>query len=134
MILTTNRITAIDIAVQSRIHLAIRYDDLTREQKQSVFKIFLDQLKPESIKDKESILAFINEWGSEYKLNGRQIRNVMSSALSLARSLAKEHDGDGRLTERHLKQVLTITKDFQEQLESITMDTRNANEAARSRK
>lgn len=134
MILTTNRITAIDIAVQSRIHLAIRYDDLTREQKQSVFKIFLDQLKPESIKDKKSILAFIDEWGSEYKLNGRQIRNVMSSALSLARSLAKERDGDGRLTERHLKQVLTITKDFQEQLESITMDTRNANEAARSRK
>jgi len=135
MILTTNRITSIDIAVQSRIHLAIRYDDLTREQEQSVFVIFLNQLKPESINDKKS-LAFIEEWGGEYKLNGRQIRNVMSSALSLARSEAnlKGHDGDGRLTAKHLKQVLNITKDFQEQLDSITMDQRTANEATRSRK
>lgn len=134
MILTTNRVTAIDIAVQSRIHLAIRYDDLTKEQKRKVFNIFLDQLKPDSIRDKQKILEFIDEWGSEYKLNGRQIRNVMSAALSLARRSAKEHDGDGRLTEKHLKRALTVTKDFQEQLEAITMDQRNANEAARSRK
>ena len=134
MILTTNRITSIDIAVQSRIHLAIRYDDLTKEQKQQIFRIFLRQLHPDSIRDTSDIFDFIDEYGSEYKLNGRQIRNVVSSALSLARSRAKESDGDGRLGIRHLKTVLGITKDFQEQLESITMDARGFNEAARPRR
>ncbi len=88
MILTTNRITSIDIAFQSRIQLTIRYDDLTKEQKQNIYNIFLNQLRPKSIKEKQSILDSLTEWGSEYKLNGRQICNVMSSALSLARSAA----------------------------------------------
>ncbi|EED20799.1 26S protease regulatory subunit, putative [Talaromyces stipitatus ATCC 10500] len=134
MILTTNRITSLDIAVQSRIHLAIRYDDLTRQQKQNIFQLFLKQLKPDSISDFESIMEYIKEYGSDYKLNGRQIRNVVSSALSLARSQAKGNGGDERMTVKHLKSVLMITKDFQEQLESITMDQRSANEATRPRK
>jgi hypothetical protein len=134
MILTTNRITSLDIAVQSRIHLAIRYDDLTRGQKRSVFKMFLDQLQPDSISEHSRIMEFVDEYGSDYKLNGRQIRNVVSSALSLARSQAKSSGDDARMTVKHLKTVLMITKDFQEQLESITMDQRVINEAARGRK
>lgn len=136
MILTTNRITSLDIAVQSRIHLAIRYDDLTRQQKTNIFKLFLEQLKPDSIKDPRSVTEYIEEYGSEYELNGRQIRNVVSSALSLARSQARDpkSDGDDRMTVKHLKTVLLITKDFQKQLESITMEQRSVNEAARVRK
>ena len=134
MILTTNRITALDIAVQSRIHLAIRYDDLNKQQKENIFKIFLRQLEPDSIKNEQAIFDFIEEYGSEHKLNGRQIRNVVSSALSLARSMGKESDGDERLDIKHLKQVLSITKDFQEQLESITNEARGINEARSSRR
>ena len=134
MILTTNRITSLDIAVQSRIHLAIRYDDLTKTQKQNVFKNFLDQLKPDSIMNYDGMLDFINDFGTENKLNGRQIRNVMSAALSLARNQAEENNGDPRLQVKHLRQVLSITKDFQEQLDSITITQRVQNEAARSRR
>lgn len=134
MILTTNRINSIDIAVQSRIHLAIRYADLTKEQKQKIFGLFLEQLEPDSINDLGGITEYVKEYGSEYKLNGRQIRNVVSSALSLARSNAKENGGDSRLSINHLKQVLSVTKDFQEQLEAITNESRFANETAISRK
>jgi hypothetical protein len=55
--------------------------------------------------------------------------------LSLARSRARtgEEDGkvlgDPRMTIAHLKEAHNITRDFQEQLESITMNTRNLNEA-----
>ncbi|MCJ1252166.1 hypothetical protein MMC30_009405 [Trapelia coarctata] len=133
MILTTNRINSLDVAVQSRIHLAIRYEDLTKDQKMKIFTMFLDQLEPECITNRDQITEYINEYGSEYKLNGRQIRNVVSSALSLARSTAKNNGGDDRLSRQHLKDVLGITKDFQEQLESITRDSRAANEAIRSR-
>ncbi|MCJ1417781.1 hypothetical protein MMC32_004126 [Xylographa parallela] len=133
MILTTNRINSLDIAVQSRIHLAIRYDDLTKTQKKKIFQMFLEQLEPDSIKNHDAITEFINNYGCEAKLNGRQIRNVVSSALSLARSTAKSDGGDPRLTVTHLRQVLSITKDFQEQLESITRSVRAENEATRSR-
>jgi hypothetical protein len=134
IILTTNRITSLDIAVQSRIHLAIRYDDLDQKQKKNVFRMFLEQLEenePKSIKDYDKVLEYVDEYASRNKLNGRQIRNVVASALSLARSKAKgdgEGSGDPRMTVDHLKEVLYITQDFQEQLESITTDTRRHNE------
>ena len=129
IILTTNRITSLDIAVQSRIHLAIRFEDLTSDYKRKIFKIFLDQLKPGSIKNPEGITDWIKEYGCEYKLNGRQIRNVVSSALALARS---SKDGlDDRLTVEHLKSVIRITKEFQEQLEYITKGIRAGNEVGR---
>jgi AAA+ superfamily predicted ATPase len=131
IILTTNRITSLDVAVQSRIHLAIRYEDLSKKYKQEIFKFFLDQLEPNSIRNREGIDEWIEEYACDYKLNGRQIRNVVSSALALARSSAKEDSGDERLTVKHLKSVVAITKDFQEQLESITKSHRSANEVSR---
>jgi AAA+ superfamily predicted ATPase len=137
IILTTNRITSLDIAVQSRIHLAIRYEDLDQKQKQNVFRMFLNQLEqnePKSIKDYEKVLEFVDEYASRDKLNGRQIRNVVASALSLARSKAKRENGDARMTVDHLKKVLYITKDFQEQLESITTDARRHNEVKGGRR
>jgi AAA+ superfamily predicted ATPase len=133
MILTTNRITSLDVAVQSRIHLAIRYEDLNKEYKQKIFKMFLDQLEPDSIKDHERITSWIEEYGCDNKLNGRQIRNVVSSALALARSTAKSSGGDDRLTVQHLKDVINITKDFQEQLDSITRDWKARNEVRRNK-
>jgi hypothetical protein len=123
--------------VQSRIHLAIRYEDLDQKQKQNVFRMFLQQLEenePKSIKDYNKVLEFVDEYASRDKLNGRQIRNVVASALSLARSKAKREHGDARMTVDHLKKVLYITKDFQEQLESITTDARRHNEVRGSRR
>jgi hypothetical protein len=72
MILTTNRITSLDIAVQSRIHLAIQYQDLTRDQKCNIFESFLKQLEPDDISDSEDIMQYVREYGCEEDLNGRQ--------------------------------------------------------------
>jgi AAA+ superfamily predicted ATPase len=132
MILTTNRITSLDIAVQSRIHLAIRYEDLTNKQKIEIFRHFLSQLEPDSIEDFEDIMEYIKEHGAEADLNGRQIRNIVSSSLSLARN-DKSLMWDGRLTKKHLKEVMRITNDFQKQLEKITMEHRSTNETRRSK-
>lgn len=131
MILTTNRITSLDIAVQSRIHLAIRYDDLDQEQRNNVFDMFLKQLRPDSISDFKTIQAYVKDWNEDNKLNGRQIRNVISAALSLARSRAKSDGGHAAMTREDLKTVLRITKDFEKQLESRTMDARRENEVKR---
>lgn len=131
MILTTNRITSLDIAVQSRIHLAIRYEDLKQKQKINIFKTFLKQLKPECLDSFDDIMDYVETYGSETDPNGRQIRNIVSSALSLARN---SKTGDDRMTKKHLKDVLDITKDFQKQLEKTTLETRASNEAGRSRR
>ncbi|RAH49971.1 P-loop containing nucleoside triphosphate hydrolase protein [Aspergillus brunneoviolaceus CBS 621.78] len=40
MVLTTNRIPSLDSAVKSRIHLATRYEDLSKEQKEKTFMSF----------------------------------------------------------------------------------------------
>ncbi|KAK4446488.1 transitional endoplasmic reticulum ATPase 1 [Podospora aff. communis PSN243] len=131
IILTTNRIKSIDVAVISRIHLAIRYDDLSVDQMRSIFKYFLDQLEPGCIANRESIDDFIESFGHHYNLNGRQIRNVVSAALAAARHEAKAGGKDGRMTFKHLKSVCEMTRDFQEQLKENTRQQRYNNEAMR---
>ena len=134
IILTTNRITSLDVAVQSRIHLAIRYEDLSKTYKQEIFKIFLGQLASDSIADRPRIYDWVDEYGCDYNFNGRQVRNVVSSALALARTSAKKSHGDDRLQLKHLKSVANITKDFQQQLDSITRGRRAENEVGSARK
>lgn len=137
IILTTNRIKSIDIAVISRIHLAIRYEDLTVGQMRRIFKYFLDQLEPASIARRGDIDEFIESFGHHYQLNGRQIRNVVSAALAAARHEATEAGpdgkprGDGRMTFKHLKAVCDLTRDFQEQLKENTRQQRYNNEVMR---
>jgi hypothetical protein len=43
MFLTTNRVNTFDNAMQSRIHLALRYDDLDEVAREKVWKIFFRQ-------------------------------------------------------------------------------------------
>ncbi|KFY47983.1 hypothetical protein V495_01707 [Pseudogymnoascus sp. VKM F-4514 (FW-929)] len=130
MILTTNRITSLDVAVQSRIHLAIRYDNLTQDYKKAIFRQYIQQLKPDAVKGLDDIYDWVDEYGSESKLNGRQIRNIVASSLALARSTAHEHQGDDRMTVSHLKKVTNMTREFIEQLDSITKQRRGDNEVS----
>lgn len=126
MILTTNRINSLDIAIQSRIHLAIRYDDLKQKDKARIFRYFLDALPYHSRDEREKLKEWIEETGSDYQLNGRQIRNVVSTAHALACS---EEQGED-ITRDHFKRVTAMTKEFQSQLEKLTMQRRGDNEAS----
>lgn len=161
IIMTTNRIRAIDVAVISRIHLAVRYDDLSVEQTQNIFKYYLDQLQerePSLIENREKIDIFIEEHGENYPFNGRQIRNVVQAAHAYAThgniadldklgdpgargSKAKgraQRRGDihleGKMTYGHLKDVCDMTRTFQEQLKEESKAQRDENEASKSRR
>jgi hypothetical protein len=70
---------SLEIAVLSRIHSVIRYDDHDQPQNKNVFRMFQEQLKPKSMKDYPRILQYVDEYASRNKLNGRQIRNVVAS-------------------------------------------------------
>jgi len=123
IVLTTNRINSLDVAVQSRIHLAIQYPDLTQDQKIKIFKTFLNQIDDADIKDRESIedeLPRICRKTSP--INGRQIRNIVSSAQALAQAEEK------KLAWHHLLTVYDNTIEFITSLRDITNERRNKSE------
>ena len=73
LFLTTNRVETFDDAFQSRIHVALRYGDLTTKAKRSVWRMFLDKVKAkdglETIDFKDSDYDKL----ARHNLNGRQV-------------------------------------------------------------
>jgi len=57
-------------------------------------------------------------------MNGRQIRNIVTSAQALAAA-----DGDSPLSYDHIQEVYETTKDFLESLKDLTQQKRGRNEA-----
>jgi len=125
IILTTNRITSLDVAIQSRMHFAIQYKDLTHEQKKNIFMQFLDDIPKDKVKDREAIDMRLDWICKRTDLNGRQIRNIVSAAQALARSERQDLSFD------HLSRVYDATTDFVQSLKDLTLQKRGRNEAPR---
>lgn len=74
MILTTNRVTAFDEAIQSRIHLGIKYESLSKKAKAEVWTNFLKQATSASkIRKVSKISQKQLEDLSKKEFNGRQV-------------------------------------------------------------
>ncbi|KAI0197648.1 hypothetical protein F4808DRAFT_438237 [Astrocystis sublimbata] len=111
LILTTNRMRSLDIAVQSRIHLAIKFVELNPEQKVRIFESFLTQLASKNlVSNYKELETWVKKEGKRYDFNGRQIRNVISTALGIA--LADEK----KLEKDHLASVARQTDEFKRDL------------------
>ena len=109
--LTTNQIAQFDIAVQSRIHVAIKYTHLNEKQTMAIFHGFLDPLAGRGlVKDIEGITEWLEEDVVKMGLDGRQIRNIVTSALGVARA-----QGKSRLEKGHIKMMLSNVKDFKDE-------------------
>lgn len=129
IILTTNRIRSIDIAVQSRMHLAIRYQNLKPAQKFAIYENLLAKIPDSNISgDRDKLYENIKEYLCKRDaMNGRQIRNIVTTALALAKS-----DGSSvwKLSYKHLRTVHhETTSDFVESLKDLTKTTRERSEA-----
>ncbi|KAH7305052.1 P-loop containing nucleoside triphosphate hydrolase protein [Rhexocercosporidium sp. MPI-PUGE-AT-0058] len=82
LILTTNRVEAIDDAFQSRIHFCYSYTELTPLSRKSIWLRFLEKAKASGLAlDIPS--GGIDEL-SHMNLNGRQIKNIMKISESIA--------------------------------------------------
>lgn len=114
LFLTTNRVETFDEAFQSRIHIALRYDNLDGKAKRKIFHMFLDriralgQLEVEALTDDEMSRLVRQD------LNGREIKNIVSSAQDLA--MSKEE----KLGMKHLMQVLDVHARFSRDLKGGT--------------
>ena len=129
LILTTNRIRSFDIAVQSRINLAIQFSDLNERQKKIIFKNLLEPLGDDLVENKNDLLKWMGEdeeaTQSFSGLNGRQVRNVVFSAASLA---GNRPVGEKILKVDDIKRMLEETVSFQRHLKELTKAAREKNE------
>jgi SpoVK/Ycf46/Vps4 family AAA+-type ATPase len=127
LILTTNRINQFDIAVQSRVNLGIKYNNLTMVQKQCIFSQFIDSIPEDMIDDKEGIVRWFKEDPDAIEwlepLNGRQVRNVLFSAGNLA-----QKDGE-MLRVDHIQTMAKHTARFQGDLKAVVQLARSKAEA-----
>lgn len=114
LFLTTNRVKVFDEAFQSRIHISLRYRELSTSAKRQIWSAFLlkASMAPDALTE--------SEWDelANAKVNGRQIKNVARSYQGLAASYG-EKIGYG-----HVKEVLEIMEhwfetDFVKEKESI---------------
>ena len=75
MILTTNRVTVFDEAVQSRIHLGIKYDQLSKKAKAEIWTAFIQQANKVSTTGEGGKLSAKQlDDLSRKEFNGRQVR------------------------------------------------------------
>lgn len=114
LFLTTNRVETFDDAFQSRIHIALRYNELNQKARKAVWKMFLDKVKDmeglDAVAFSDSELDIL----SRNQLNGRQIKNLVRTAQALALN-EKE-----KLTMEHIKRVIEVAESFGHDLKGGT--------------
>ncbi|KAK2051880.1 ATPase [Colletotrichum caudatum] len=124
LFLTTNRVGSFDDAFISRIHVQLYYPDFTDDERQRVWKTFIDKLARERgdtmrmTIDAKEYIASTRKHG--IKWNGREIRNAFQTAVALA-EYDNEKDGEGRtmVTDNHLRAVVELSKDFKGYLNDL---------------
>jgi ATP-dependent Clp protease ATP-binding subunit ClpA len=113
LILTTNRVGIFDEAFKSRIQLAIRYHDLNQEQRRKIWRNFFNMLdETEESVNKHDLEMNVAKL-ADVKINGRQIRNAVTTARHLAR-FRKE-----RLVYQHLLKAIELIKKFDEYITDV---------------
>ncbi|OTA67327.1 P-loop containing nucleoside triphosphate hydrolase protein [Hypoxylon sp. EC38] len=87
LFLTTNRVATFDDAFTSRIHAPLRYTSLNEASRRTIWRNFCDRVPGGvDITDKELDLL------AKRELNGRQIKNIVKAAESLAAFDGKKLD------------------------------------------
>ena len=114
LILTSNRVGTFDEAFKSRIQLALHYENLTMSQRKKIWRNFINRLK--SLDDQEidfdDIDCYIDELAN-HEMNGRQIRNAITTARQLAKYKEKH------LSYTHLKHVIAVAGKFDKYLKGV---------------
>lgn len=114
LFLTTNRVETFDDAFQSRIHVALRYGELTPKAKRSVWKLFLERVREKEGVQIQEFTETDFDALSRHNLNGRQIKNSVRTAQALA---VNEKTA---LSMAHIKRVLDVAATFDQDLRGGT--------------
>ncbi|KFY77788.1 hypothetical protein V499_02893 [Pseudogymnoascus sp. VKM F-103] len=113
LFLTTNRLTSFDLAFKSRIHLALKYTALDAQRRKELWKLFISRTSSHRLAAwDESVLDDL----AKVDINGRQIKNTVRTASTLARSMNTSLEKD------HIDIVLATIESFEADLNEDTQD------------
>jgi AAA+ superfamily predicted ATPase len=118
LFLTTNRVEIFDPAFTSRIHVALHYRILRDEDRLRVWANSFERLERESagkiyIPISARQYIFKSDEVQALRWNGREIRNALQTAVSLAETEALEKNTEKvQLSDMHLRAVVNMSKDF----------------------
>ncbi|KAJ4135297.1 hypothetical protein NW768_004921 [Fusarium equiseti] len=140
LFLTTNRVGALDEALNSRVHISLFFDHLDLEQTLALFRLnsrrSIDIAEQRAADTGEPVLLVKNEEidrfayenflnrpnNSDPWWNGRQIRNAFQIATSLAYVKQKNHDEDSEqwfLGRKHFEQVLSFIQYYEDYRQNL---------------
>jgi len=108
LFLTSNRVDVFDEAFHSRVTVALKYAEHTKDTRDSVWNVLLTH---------SGILGIDTTEISEYVLNGRQIKNCICLAQGLA------SDEGVTVTLQHLKYTIDIVLEFKKEMVALGVHT-----------
>jgi len=113
LILTSNRVGIFDEAFKSRIQVSLHYEDHTASARKAIWKNFITMLENAEANVNIGELEDHLEDLAQEEMNGRQIRNAMTTARQLAVHRKQ------RLDWTHLEQALLTAKEFDRYLKKV---------------
>ena len=113
LVLTSNRVGTFDEAFKSRIQLALHYADLDEYQRQQIWTNFINRLEDlgEDV-DLSDLRDHVQQLAKE-EINGRQIRNAITTARQYA-----EWKGE-KVAYKHLEYVIEVSGRFDKYLDKL---------------
>ena len=106
--MTTNRIMTFDVAMLSRCHYTIDFKTLSLEQEQKIWGRYMDKLNEHNSEKKVEIEDWVRQNTKRpTKLSGREIRNVFTTAQTLAQA-----EPNRKIKRDHLERVYDRLTDF----------------------
>jgi ATP-dependent Clp protease ATP-binding subunit ClpA len=85
------------------------FKDVNAEDQRSIFRELLKNVNPDDV-DQDSVGDWLADCGFDDQFGGRQVRNILSSAMDLARAENRQ------LRKAHIDTVIGCTKKFQRYL------------------
>ena len=144
LFLTTNRVGQIDDAFISRASVVLQYDRLSDNTRRKIWEGFFRKLEKEAALPNGRKIE-VDKYARKYVLNddeirslewnGREIRNALHTAVSLATHRAMKDGKDSgqvvELEEEDFRKVANMSRKFKEYLYSITKRDEDGRAAAK---
>lgn len=113
LIMTTNRVMTFDVAMLSRCHYAVNFKSLTLKQEKEIWQGYVRQLTDQNSSKKSEIQRWVEQVTKKpTKLSGREIRNLFTTAQTLAQA-----EPNKKVTTKHLERVYDRLMEFTEAME-----------------
>ncbi|KAI7780369.1 hypothetical protein LA080_016093 [Diaporthe eres] len=121
LLLTSNRMKSIDMAFQSRISIGVKFDHMSPETRKQIWTNFIGRFDSSNRVARDELTRRIEDI-KKWPLNGRQIRNILRLAESLAFAQEKRR---GALRFTHVERIATETLNFQEIFQEESSSSRS---------